>query len=78
MNINIKHEEVKKIAFSNIPVGDIFIQGSTVWMKLPTLTEEDDDTFECNAIALEDGETDYFDFNAVVIIPKVVELNIEY
>ena len=78
MKVNIKHEEVTKKPFHELPVGQVFLYEGETWMKTVYGADEaDDDANEINAIRLDDGEFSYFWYEEV-IIPKIAELNIEY
>ena len=78
MQVNIKHEDLNRKSFYELSLGQVFLYGDEVWMRIVCAAEEaDDDADEINAVCLSDGEYGYF-LHEEVIVPKVAELNIEY
>lgn len=79
MKININHEELNKKYFHEISAGRVFVYQHEVFMKLETLYVNDEEDADCvNAILLESGDAEYFCGCEEIIIPKMVEMNVEY
>ena len=79
MKVNINHEELNKKYFHEISAGGVFVYQRDVFMKLDTLYIDDEEDADCvNAILLETGDAEYFCGHEEIIIPKMVEMNVEY
>jgi hypothetical protein len=81
MNIQIVHDEVKKVNFDDVMTGQVFLTkcGDRVekWLRI-TGCEDYNDEVLFNAVNLETGEVEDFRISDIVIIPKDMEFVINY
>lgn len=79
MQVAYKHDEPNEVYFIDIPIGGVFLRNGEAWMKTHLHAEEaDEDSYEFNAIRLEDAETYEFNSSELVVLPRSAEMVVEW